>query len=101
MNCPIAAGAEARVSVAALPSDRGISGTLWGKIGALHRGGPEGPILPRGRSRDHAGSMRRLQSPYEFMLLDGWPLVAAADVAFASCIAKAIFRRRRAGRVLR
>jgi Na+:H+ antiporter, NhaA family len=32
-----------------------------------------------------------LQSHYEFMLLDGWPVVAALDVAFAYFIAKAIF----------
>jgi NhaA family Na+:H+ antiporter len=34
-----------------------------------------------------------LQSQYEFMLLDGWPVVAALDVAFAYFIAKAIFPR--------
>jgi NhaA family Na+:H+ antiporter len=32
-----------------------------------------------------------LQSRYEFMLLDGWPVAAALDVAFAYFIAKAIF----------
>ena len=32
-----------------------------------------------------------LQSQYEFMLLDGWPVAAALDVAFAYFIAKAIF----------
>ena len=36
------------------------------------------------------------QSKYEFMLLDGWPVAAALDVAFAYFIAKAIFPRRRA-----
>jgi NhaA family Na+:H+ antiporter len=36
-----------------------------------------------------------LQSTYEFMLLDGWPVAAALDVAFAYFIAKAIFPRRR------
>ena len=35
-----------------------------------------------------------LQSQYEFMLLDGWPVAAALDVAFAYFIAKAIFPRR-------
>ena len=35
-----------------------------------------------------------LQSHYEFMLLDGWPVAAALDVAFAYFIAKAIFPRR-------
>ena len=34
-----------------------------------------------------------LQSHYEFMLLDGWPVAAALDVAFAYFIAKAIFPR--------
>jgi NhaA family Na+:H+ antiporter len=34
-----------------------------------------------------------LQSQYEFMLLDGWPVAAALDVAFAYFIAKAIFPR--------
>jgi NhaA family Na+:H+ antiporter len=34
-----------------------------------------------------------LQSQYEFMLLDGWPIAAALDVAFAYFIAKAIFPR--------
>jgi NhaA family Na+:H+ antiporter len=36
-----------------------------------------------------------LQATYEFMLLDGWPVAAALDVAFAYFIAKAIFPRRR------
>jgi Na+:H+ antiporter, NhaA family len=36
-----------------------------------------------------------LQSTYEFMLLDGWPVAAALDVAFAYFIAKVIFPRRR------
>ena len=36
-----------------------------------------------------------LRSSYEFMLLDGWPVAAALDVAFAYFIAKAIFPRRR------
>ena len=36
-----------------------------------------------------------LQSQYEFMLLDGWPVAAALDVAFSYFIAKAIFPRRR------
>ena len=36
-----------------------------------------------------------LQSAYEFMLLDGWPVAAALDVAFAYFIARAIFPRRR------
>ncbi|MGB2717203.1 MAG: Na+/H+ antiporter NhaA [Vicinamibacterales bacterium] len=36
-----------------------------------------------------------LQSIYEFMLLDGWPVAAALDVAFAYFVAKAIFPRRR------
>jgi NhaA family Na+:H+ antiporter len=36
-----------------------------------------------------------LQSTYEFMLLDGWPVAAALDVAFAYFIAKAIFPHRR------
>jgi NhaA family Na+:H+ antiporter len=35
-----------------------------------------------------------LRSQYEFMLLDGWPVAAALDVAFAYFIAKAIFPRR-------
>jgi NhaA family Na+:H+ antiporter len=35
-----------------------------------------------------------LQSHSEFMLLDGWPVAAALDVAFAYFIAKAIFPRR-------
>jgi Na+:H+ antiporter, NhaA family len=35
-----------------------------------------------------------LQSHYEFMLLDGWPVAAALDVAFAYFIAKAICLRR-------
>ena len=36
-----------------------------------------------------------VQSQYEFMLLDGWPVAAAQDVAFAYFIAKFIFPRRR------
>jgi NhaA family Na+:H+ antiporter len=36
-----------------------------------------------------------LQSTYEFMLLDGWPVAAALDIAFAYFIARAIFPRRR------
>jgi NhaA family Na+:H+ antiporter len=36
-----------------------------------------------------------LRSQYEFMLLDGWPVAAALDVAFAYFIARAIFPRRR------
>jgi NhaA family Na+:H+ antiporter len=35
-----------------------------------------------------------LESQYEFMLLDGWPVAAALDVAFAYFIAKAIFPNR-------
>jgi NhaA family Na+:H+ antiporter len=35
-----------------------------------------------------------LRSHYEFMLLDGWPVAAALDVAFAYFIAKAIFTSR-------
>ena len=36
-----------------------------------------------------------LRSQYEFMLLDGWPVAGALDVAFAYFIATAIFPRRR------
>jgi NhaA family Na+:H+ antiporter len=36
-----------------------------------------------------------LQSQYEFMLLQGWPVAAGMDVAFAYFIAKAIFPERR------
>jgi Na+:H+ antiporter, NhaA family len=36
-----------------------------------------------------------VQSHYEFMLLDGWPVAAALDVAFAYFVAKLIFPRRR------
>ena len=36
-----------------------------------------------------------LRSRYEFMLLDGWPVAAALDVAFTYFIAKAIFPSRR------
>lgn len=36
-----------------------------------------------------------VRSRYEFMLLDGWPVAAALDVAFAYFVAKAIFPRRR------
>jgi Na+:H+ antiporter, NhaA family len=36
-----------------------------------------------------------VQSHYEFMLVDGWPVAAALDVAFAYFVAKAIFPRRR------
>ena len=35
-----------------------------------------------------------VQATYEFMLVDGWPVAAALDVAFAYVIAKAIFPRR-------
>ena len=35
-----------------------------------------------------------LRSEYEFMLMEGWPVAAALDVAFAYFIAKAIFPRR-------
>ena len=36
-----------------------------------------------------------VQSQYEFMLLDGWPVAAAQDVAFAYFIARFVFPRRR------
>jgi NhaA family Na+:H+ antiporter len=36
-----------------------------------------------------------VQSQYEFMLLDGWPVAGAQDVAFAYFIARVIFPRRR------
>jgi NhaA family Na+:H+ antiporter len=36
-----------------------------------------------------------VQSQYEFMLQDGWPVAAAQDVAFAYFIARLIFPRRR------
>ena len=36
-----------------------------------------------------------VQAQYEFMLLDGWPVAAAQDVAFAYFIARFVFPRRR------